>query len=117
MRLVITAGPPDIWVGLEPETGEEAMALEACDGPGRVDEQTRRGHDLNAPRLGGSVSLERRFPQASDSSGRSVADTPASMRRAKDPPRCLRDAPTERRPAHHVSRFQGLAVPGIADQG
>jgi hypothetical protein len=24
MRLVITAGPPDIWVGLEPETGEEA---------------------------------------------------------------------------------------------
>jgi hypothetical protein len=27
MRLVITAGPPDIWVGLEPETGEEAMAL------------------------------------------------------------------------------------------
>jgi hypothetical protein len=30
MRLVITAGPPDIWVGLEPETGEEAMALEAC---------------------------------------------------------------------------------------
>jgi hypothetical protein len=30
MRLVITTGPPDIWVGLEPETGEEAMALEAC---------------------------------------------------------------------------------------
>jgi hypothetical protein len=30
VRLVITAGPPDIWVGLEPETGEEAMALEAC---------------------------------------------------------------------------------------
>jgi hypothetical protein len=30
MRLVITAGPPDIRVGLEPETGEEAMALEAC---------------------------------------------------------------------------------------
>jgi hypothetical protein len=30
MRLVITAGPPDIWVGLEPETGEEAMALEEC---------------------------------------------------------------------------------------
>jgi hypothetical protein len=30
MRLVITAGPPDLWVGLEPETGEEAMALEAC---------------------------------------------------------------------------------------
>jgi hypothetical protein len=29
MRLVITAEPPDIWV-LEPETGEEAMALEAC---------------------------------------------------------------------------------------
>jgi hypothetical protein len=26
MRLVITAGPPDLWVGLEPETGEEAMA-------------------------------------------------------------------------------------------
>ena len=30
MRLVVTAGPPDTWVGLEPETGEEAMALEAC---------------------------------------------------------------------------------------
>jgi hypothetical protein len=39
MRLVITAGPPDIWVGLEPETGEEAMALEACAarGSGRTD--------------------------------------------------------------------------------
>jgi hypothetical protein len=57
MRLVITAGPPDIWVGLEPETGEEAMALEACDVQGHVDERTRRGHDLNAPRLGGSVRL------------------------------------------------------------
>jgi hypothetical protein len=29
MRSVITAEPPDICVGLEPETGEEAMALEA----------------------------------------------------------------------------------------
>jgi hypothetical protein len=32
MRLVITAGPPDIWVGLEPETAEEATALEAWGG-------------------------------------------------------------------------------------
>ena len=35
MRLVITAGPPDTWVGLEPETGEEAMALEACAARGK----------------------------------------------------------------------------------
>jgi hypothetical protein len=43
MRLVITAGPPDIWVGLESETGEEAMALEACDVQGVW--TSRRGED------------------------------------------------------------------------
>jgi hypothetical protein len=39
MRLVITAGPPDLWVGLEPETGADATALEACaaQGSGRTD--------------------------------------------------------------------------------
>jgi hypothetical protein len=44
MRLVITAGPPDIWVGLEPETGEEAMALEACAARG----EWTNGHGADA---------------------------------------------------------------------
>jgi hypothetical protein len=44
MRLVITAGPPDIWVGLEPETGEEAMALEACAARG----EWTNGHGTDA---------------------------------------------------------------------
>jgi hypothetical protein len=30
VRLVITAGPQRVWVVLEPETAEEATALEAC---------------------------------------------------------------------------------------
>ena len=44
MRLVITAGPLDIWVGLEPETDEEAMALEACARPG----EWTNGHGADA---------------------------------------------------------------------
>jgi hypothetical protein len=28
MRLVVAAGPQRVWVGLEPETAEEATALE-----------------------------------------------------------------------------------------
>jgi hypothetical protein len=30
MRLVVTTGPQRVWVGLEPETADEATALEAC---------------------------------------------------------------------------------------
>jgi hypothetical protein len=44
MRLVITAGPPDTWVGLEPETGEEAMALEVCAARG----EWTNGHEADA---------------------------------------------------------------------
>jgi hypothetical protein len=61
MHLVITAGPPDIWVGLEPETGEEAIALEACACPGGVDERTRSACHRTASgvavRLGFPVTL------------------------------------------------------------
>ena len=46
MRLVITAGPPDIWVGLEPETGQEAMALEAC--AARGSGEWTNGHGADA---------------------------------------------------------------------
>jgi hypothetical protein len=61
MRLVITAEPPDIWVGLEPETGEEAMALEACAARGewtngRGADAIMRLHAL-ATRLGFLVTL------------------------------------------------------------
>jgi hypothetical protein len=44
MRLLITAGPPDIWVRLEPESGEEAMALEACAARG----EWTNGHGADA---------------------------------------------------------------------
>jgi hypothetical protein len=44
MRLVVTAGPVRVWVGLEPETGEEAMALEACAARG----EWTNGHGADA---------------------------------------------------------------------
>ena len=44
MRLAITAGPPDLWVGLVPETGEEAIALEACAARG----EWTNGHGADA---------------------------------------------------------------------
>jgi hypothetical protein len=36
VRLVITRGLQDVWVRLEPATGEEQRALEACEGQGEV---------------------------------------------------------------------------------
>jgi hypothetical protein len=44
MRLVVTAGPQRVWVGLEPETGEEAMALEECAARG----EGTNGHGADA---------------------------------------------------------------------
>jgi hypothetical protein len=44
MRLVVTAGLQRVWVVLEPETGEEAMALEACAARG----EWTNGHGADA---------------------------------------------------------------------
>jgi hypothetical protein len=44
MRLLVTAGLQRVWVGLEPETGEEAMALEACAARG----EWTNGHGADA---------------------------------------------------------------------
>jgi hypothetical protein len=57
MHLVITAGPPDLWIGLEPETGEEAMALEVCAARGGVDERTRSGCHRAASGVGDAARL------------------------------------------------------------
>jgi hypothetical protein len=57
MRLVITAGPSDIWVGLEPETGEEAMAFEACAARGGVDERTRSGRHRAVSGVGDAAGV------------------------------------------------------------
>jgi hypothetical protein len=51
MRLAITAGPPDIWVGLVPETGEEGVRR-----PGRVADVIVRLQAL-ATRLGFPLTL------------------------------------------------------------
>jgi hypothetical protein len=42
MCLPVTAGPQRVWVGLQPETGEEAMALEACAARGSGRRDTER---------------------------------------------------------------------------
>jgi hypothetical protein len=61
MRLVITAGPPDIWFGLEPETGEIAMASEECAARG----EWTNGHGADAivrlPGVGDAARLPGHF--------------------------------------------------------
>ena len=44
MRLVVTAGPQCVWVGLEPQTVEEAIAFEACAARG----EWTNGHGADA---------------------------------------------------------------------
>ena len=44
MRLVVTAGPQCVWVGLEPQTAEEAIAFEACAARG----EWTNGHGADA---------------------------------------------------------------------
>jgi hypothetical protein len=65
MRLVITAGPPDIWVGLEPETARKRWPWRHAP-PGGVDEQTRSGRHRAASGVDDALGFPLTLDDAAD---------------------------------------------------